>query len=59
MEESKGRCAHKRRCRDEGRGGQGQMERGNGKEENRHERVGKEERGSIKRMGERRLAVWF
>lgn len=35
------------------------MERGNGKEENRHERVRKEERGSIKRMGERRLAVWF
>lgn len=27
--------------------------------ENRHERAGKEERGAIRRTGERRLAVWF
>lgn len=30
-----------------------------GKRKNRHERAGKEERGCIRRTGERRLAVWF
>lgn len=35
------------------------MEQGNGKERKTGMKAGKEERGSIRRTGERRLAVWF